>query len=58
MSPGRRDQAGRSLRAIATPFGLLIGEATHFAVQFRQFHILRRRIAAGKSESYRVRKDA
>lgn len=51
----RRAEASPSDRY---PFALLIGGATHFAVQFRQFHNLRRRIAAGKSERYRVRKDA
>ena len=33
-------------RAIATPFALLIGEPTHFAMQNLQFHNLRRRVAA------------
>ncbi len=30
-------------RAITWPFGLLVGEAMHFAMQTRQFHNLRRR---------------
>jgi hypothetical protein len=33
-------------RAVARPFGLLLGEPMHFAMQTRQFHNLRQRVAA------------
>jgi proline iminopeptidase len=33
-------------RAVARLFALLIGEPTHFAMQTRQFHNLRKRLAA------------
>jgi proline iminopeptidase len=33
-------------RAVARPFGLLLGEPMHFAMQTRQFRNLRQRVAA------------
>ena len=41
-----RSRSRSGPRAVARPFGLLVGEPAHFAMQTRQFHNLRRRIDA------------